>query len=481
MEQHNVSASERAFEIPELATLICSFADRQDCQRHLPIKIDTSRLEFYIPFVESLEVSRLLTKKYRIQESWRTHPAHAQRIIQFPKLRRLAYTGLSEFEDDQLDYLILALCPSVREIEISSGGDGTLWQSLSSASRLLTFISQNCPDLERLRIYPGERDFDAAPNGRFYAYIFTKGASPLHEGLGRLRGLRSLVISPAALQPEVLRTIGALPYLESLTVQSTAYGGPVYDDYDLDDASFPALRTLELVDLDPHTMENLCELEPLLHRLERASISYGTGFDRETWDFDGDRVESLYTLVESSPKLTNLKFDTGVFGNEILMIPELINLFQSRAIRHLDLSTLDNRTEPIGWSELFSALPLVEELLLYNTIGCLELRRFATTLPRLQFLALSEIEFGGIDTSAGSSAFEGVPNPSRAPLRIQSEFSDVYDIAGQFNTVARYLHALWPNVAVEAKSRKDSNSARLHIKITRHINRALSRLRRSSA
>ncbi|KAG9082731.1 hypothetical protein FS749_006614 [Ceratobasidium sp. UAMH 11750] len=516
-----MSPSERVFSVPELAYIICTFANQKDCgrllrvnrslflcartfawrhvtgaihllrlmpatlsnqpsiQNHLVATINTSRLGIYAPFIESLEISRSPAKKYRIEGKWRISLAQAQSAPLLPNLRRLTYTGPRELDEDQLDYLALFLSPTIREIEITVRGY-PLWQSLSSASRFLNQVSHKCPDLGRLRFYPGRITSEPDPDWDVELLAFTDSVFAIHEVMGRLGGLRSLTISPAVLQPDVFRVISTCPYLETLVVQSTSDGGPVYADYDLDDASFPALRHLELLCLDPNTIERLCSLEPLLRWLEHASVIYGDGCDEETWQFDRNRVESFYALVECCPSLTELKFDTGGAGHEIMMVLDLLDLFRSRALRYLDLTVFSVPTEWVGWAELLYALPLVEELHFpLDTIDYLELRHFATKLPQLRYLALCSIDFDGFNATRDPKR---VPNPSLIPVRLNCGFHGVQP-EGQYTTVARYLHALWPNIVVEAdiiEGRAD-NSTRYNTMVVNPINHALSELRRASA
>ncbi|KAG9078141.1 hypothetical protein FRC06_008514, partial [Ceratobasidium sp. 370] len=365
-------------------------------RKNLITTTHTSRLGIYAAYIESLEISRSPTKDYRIEGRWRIGLAQTQNTPLLPNLRRLTYTGPQKVDEDQLEYLALFLSPTVREVEIATRGGYPLWQSLPLASKFLELLSRECPNLNHLRVYPGKLTPDLSPDRYLEMLTFTDGISTIRGAIARLGALRSLTISPAILHPDVFHVIATYPYLETLVIQSTAHGGPVYGDYGLDDASFPALRHLELIALDPHIIEKLCGLETFLRRLEHASVTFGTGSD-ETWKFDGDRVESLYTLVEGCPELTELAFDTGPYGHDILLMPELVDLFRSRALRYLDLSGLEASTEPTGWKELLSVFPLVEELHLLNTVCYPELRHFATMLPRLRFLALSEVWSDGFN------------------------------------------------------------------------------------
>ncbi|KAG8690630.1 hypothetical protein FRC09_011913 [Ceratobasidium sp. 395] len=288
--------------------------------------------------------------------------------------------------------------------------------------------------------------------------------------MGSFRGLLELAISPAVLEPDVLRTVSSYPYLEALTIRSKAYGGPVYDDYDLDDTAFPALCSLGLMDLDPHIMRKLCNFEPLLGGLEHATIRFGPGSDT-AWKFNGDRGDSLFSLLKYCPELEELKFDIGK-SDEGLSIPRLADLFRFRPLRSINLTALVGLDERTKWPELFDALPLVEEFRVpRNGFNYLELRDFAIMLPRLRFLEISFLTFRP-NLARVARDFEEVPNPSEIPLRFHFNI-DIYRLLKEYKTIARCLHALWPNVKVKVKPDPHSPTEILAEQLSRRINRAL--------
>ncbi|KAG8768918.1 hypothetical protein FRC12_005275 [Ceratobasidium sp. 428] len=525
MKSRNISVSERVFEISELVALICNFASQQDrvrllqvnqclflyagafVWRHVPgaihllrlipgmpacasippdisdcptIKINTSRLELYAHFVQSLEVYHPLAKTYCIQNLWQAHRVpDVQQLSEFPKLHRLTYTCLGKLEENQLDYIPLFLSSSLREIEIGAQGGSPLWQNLSSVSNFLSLISHRCPELEGLRIYSGEPLPHTEVNRKFHVAISAEASLAIHQTMDQFRSLRRLTISPAVLEPTVFRSIGAFLNLETLTIQSEAYGGLVYDEYSLDDASFSALRYLELVDLNPHTIMKICNLQPLLRRLEYASVKFGRGSD-ETWKYDGDRRDSLLALVRCCPRLTGLKFDIGECDNEIIMMaPSLVNLFQSRQLRYINITALGSSTEHTKWTELISALPLVEELHLpMDILDYRTLRDFATMLPRLHLLELRAARF---EISKGATGdFERVPSPPQIPLHLKCGFR-MLQVRYHMDTIARYLHALWPNVVVEVIKFSPEIPAPYIAAADRRMKRTLSELRHACA
>ncbi|KAG8769267.1 hypothetical protein FRC12_005061 [Ceratobasidium sp. 428] len=441
---------------------------------HQAIKHDTSRLELYAPFVQSLEAYCPLIEEHWDQSLWRTYPLQTQQPVNFPKLRRLTYTSPEEkAEKDQLGYLLPFLSSSLREIEITACNGCLLWQSLSSVSKFLNVVSSQCPKLESLRIYPGQPSSNAELNEDFERATFTDDALAMHQTMNSFRGLRELAISPAVLEPNVLRAVSSYPYLETLIIRSKAYGGPVYDEYDLDDTSFPALQRLELIDLDPHVMKKLSDVKRLLCGLEHASIQFGPG-SNTAWGFSGDRADSLFSLVKYCPNLTELKFDIGE-SKEAVSIPKLTDLFRPRPLRSVSLTASVSLTEHAGWAELFGALPLVEELHLpRNGFQYPELRNFAIMLPRLHSLWVYYLDFRP-DIWTIAKDLESVPNPSQIPLRFRLNI-DIFKLVKDYKIVARCLHVLWPNVVIDIKPHPLSPTNIVAADFSKTINRVLREL-----
>ncbi|KAG8769268.1 hypothetical protein FRC12_005062 [Ceratobasidium sp. 428] len=400
-------------------------------------------------------------------------------MINFPNLRRLTYTNQGEkVEEDHLDYLLPFLSPSLREIKITALDGYPFWQSLSSVLKFLNAVSSKCLELETLCIYPGKPSSNTGLNRNFRMVTFTDDTLAMHQTMGSFRSLRKLVISPTALEPNMFRAVSSYLYLETLIIRSKAYGGPVYDKYDLDDTAFPALRSLALIDLDPHIMKKLCNVEPLLCGLEHASIRFGPGSDA-TWKSNGDRGGSLFSFVKCCPRLAWLKFDIGK-SNEGLSIPKLTDLFRLRPLRSVNLTALVGLDERTKWPELFDALPLVEDFRVpRNDFHYLELRDFATMLPRLRFLEISSLNFRP-NLARVARDLERLPNPSQTPLRFQFT-TDIYGFLKEYKTIAKCLHALWPNVIVKVKPDPHSPTEILAAQLSGHINRALRELRQLSA
>ncbi|KAG8707674.1 hypothetical protein FRC08_000360 [Ceratobasidium sp. 394] len=324
---------------------------------------------------------------------------------------------------------------------------------------------------------PGTAHRDPDGWSRPEEIIFTDGKDTIHEQIGMLNNLRSLTTSPAILELETFQAISRLPCLETLVIQSTGDGGPSWGDYGLSDDSFPALRTLQLIHLDPRNTEHLCSLEPLVQRLTHASLIFDDcGDDIVVWDYHGSRSDIIRSFMSRCRELTSLSIKMGDNNAGFEMCPRTIDMLRLLPIRHFEVDMVD--LEPgVTPTQMLDALPCVEVLRLSCTmVGHQFLRHAAVKLPRLRSLELGSIEFEGVDEGPSSEEFAKPPNQSQRPLSIQAEFNlDNYS----YEDVARYLYALWPNVT--AKSMWDGLRVRSSLfEPVRRINRILSTLKQAA-
>lgn len=434
--------------------------------------MDLSRLKLYAPFIETLEISRCPARRYRIQGNWRARLQDCKSQIYLPNLRRLTYTGPdSIYRQEQLDWVTMFISRSVIELEIGgidTGEQCPRWQSLSSASRLLRHISETCPGLQNLRIYPGE--VAQGPNNSngftIQELSFSNMWAPIYGHIDILYNLRCLVISPSVLHPNVFSSISRLPMLETLRIQSSGCEAPVYE-YHLSDSSFPALRYLELKDLDSNALAHLCSLAPLVQRLTKVDVYSPQDGGDTIWESAEDRIEStLYMLCWLSSQLADLTFSAGWYDGGLTLSHRLVTMIQRLPLRRLDLGHLVVPPQP-GWANLFyTALPLLEELHLEDQdLSTEELRLFAENLPKLRFLKIENVEFR--DFGDTPEMFEKAIPQSQIPLRLYTDFTSYdthtspYTIARCvikarcnyrfiYDVVYRFLHALWPNIVIEA-------------------------------
>ncbi|QRV84647.1 LRR receptor-like serine/threonine-protein kinase [Ceratobasidium sp. AG-Ba] len=517
-----MSAPTRVFEIPELVSLICGFVERRDCARLLRVrrslfafvrpfvwkdvtgavallsllpeeqeqrkefgtptstaKSHACRLDLYSPYIQSLEISQSPDSKYTVPAIWRSRiSGHC--LIPLPNLRRLTYTGPRELDESELDYLVFFLSPSVRDIRVSIDDAYGLWQGPSSASKLLDSISRMSPNLERLCVFPGvleeEQRFDCHPE----LVSFVDDTFTIHEQLGRLRYLKSLTISPTVLEPDIFHAVSKMIFLETLVIQSTSDGGPIYEEYNLDSSSFPALKRLELLCMDPHVIEHVCSLERVVARLEHIAIRYGyvaDSYGSDVWDYDGDYAEALISIGRLCPQLIKLDFDTSLIDFDVGPSLELLDALRALPLRYLSMTRLDQPEGSANWGAFFSALPAVEELRLrIQLIHYKELREFATMLPHLRVLEICDVDFENFDTND----IPQITTPSMLSVLVQGHFSAIPTVEDRFRTPAKFLFALWPNVIYKPEAYPEGSTMQKYLEAEADkVNKHLSDLRKA--
>lgn len=119
-----------------------------------------------------------------------------------------------------------------------------LWMNPFDAGSLLVQIAHTCPDISKLELIAGNLRY---PENLLSFGTYSKAA--LFSSFGQLHNLRVLTSSTAILDPGVLRLLGNLPQLESITAYSVAERDVEADEIPIDDLtllghSFPTLRHL---------------------------------------------------------------------------------------------------------------------------------------------------------------------------------------------------------------------------------------------
>ncbi|QRV98693.1 LRR receptor-like serine/threonine-protein kinase [Ceratobasidium sp. AG-Ba] len=385
-----------------------------------------------------------------------------------------------ELDESELDYLVFFLSPSVRDIRVSIDDAYGLWQGPSSASKLLDSISRMSPNLERLCVFPGvleeEQRFDCHPE----LVSFVDDTFTIHEQLGRLRYLKSLTISPTVLEPDIFHAVSKMIFLETLVIQSTSDGGPIYEEYNLDSSSFPALKRLELLCMDPHVIEHVCSLERVVARLEHIAIRYGyvaDSYGSDVWDYDGDYAEALISIGRLCPQLIKLDFDTSLIDFDVGPSLELLDALRALPLRYLSMTRLDQPEGSANWGAFFSALPAVEELRLrIQLIHYKELREFATMLPHLRVLEICDVDFENFDTND----IPQITTPSMLSVLVQGHFSAIPTVEDRFRTPAKFLFALWPNVIYKPEAYPEGSTMQKYLEAEADkVNKHLSDLRKA--
>ncbi|KAG8743184.1 hypothetical protein FRC12_015101 [Ceratobasidium sp. 428] len=242
--------------------------------------------------------------------------------------------------------------------------------------------------------------------------------------------------------------LGALPHLRRIIVDVGGAPNLTYDS-DLPDICFPSLQELCVERMASAWATSLCFLKPLLKPLSSVSVSV-----LHHWSDNAVLGEHwadllLLCLSENAPYLSRLSVLTATDGPSV--VPALISLDVQEAMSRLSLKTLSLNNAHFGDSTgcafLSSAWLGIEELRCgLQKCKPAELALFARNLPQLKGLELDT------DMSGSSIPYSSTQISSDSPRytafrRLTSSTSKTYQRSPeQTITLARYLHALWPNV-----------------------------------
>jgi hypothetical protein len=343
---------------------------------------------------------------YKISISpWRTLFSQARIAPLLPNLRSLKLqTTPHSYGHTQLMWITAFASPSLCSIEAgyaSTAPDGAQL-SFTSMSLIMKLVSERCPQLETLALFPGAIQkgnstmVEEEDDGE-HSTLALMWEKPFYCYLASTQNLRSLTANTTLLNPKPLEMLSQLPSLEYLDLYPLTQGHspngvlPV----DLPEAAFPALRHLNLRLLCTDTLDAIWNMEPIVRNLTRLGLYF---------DFYGPDVP-LYTiewlagfftvLCDLSPHITNLTIDLdGTQLGEMAPHTAEFSLFKQLAqlpLRHLYLHCLVSKPEDsrLLYESLGTFWPKLTRLRIPDqTVRVDELRYFAT-LPDLQYLSVN--------------------------------------------------------------------------------------------
>ncbi|CAE6467033.1 unnamed protein product [Rhizoctonia solani] len=433
----------RIFKVPELLSLICSFARPADCvnlgqtckpifkvatafvwqhvdgAQHLLVllsgtliimdnknpdtrkiaigvassNVDFSKFDFYAPYVRRLTVYGHEAKYFQVS-GWAPLMVRASTKPLLPNLLSMVMQTKCDIHGPDQFMWIKAFCsPSMLTIQASPShllSRSPPRVSPLAASAILDAISTRCPRIMRLSLfvsetlgfdkYDGENNMLGVLWQRDYYHYFRA-----------LPALYELSCSVVMLQTDSLKAIGSLPCLTRLSVYSSG-GLVVLQPPFLSDNSFPALNELSLQDINPYEAAAIMQIVPLTRRLTLLELITNP----EYLDFDESREEwitgTLLLLLANCPRLNTLHVDLDPL-REIeepydIGHQDVMDTFSKLPLISLTLSGVH-----IGdWAStgsLKTVWPFLSSLRMRNQYANpLTLSCFAQ-LPRLQHLTLS--------------------------------------------------------------------------------------------
>ncbi|CAE7185602.1 unnamed protein product [Rhizoctonia solani] len=355
--------------------------------------VDFSRFDFYAPYVRRLTVYGHEAKYFRVS-GWSPLLIRANSRPLLPNLLSMVMqTKCDSHGPDQFMWIRSFSGPSVLTIQAAPShllSRTPPRVSPLAASAILDTIAARCPRLLKLSLfvsetlgldkYDGENNMLGVLWQRDYYHYFRA-----------LPALYELSCSVAMLQYDSLKVIGSLPYLTRLAVYSSG-GMLVLQPPPLPDDSFPSLNELSLQDIHPYEAASIMQIAPLMKRLTLLELITNP----EYLEFDDSREEwitgTLLLLLSNSPKLNALHVDLDPLRDiddpYDIGHQDVMDTFSKLPLISLTLSGVH-----VGvWAEtgsLKTVWPLLSSLRMRNQYASpLVLSCFAQ-LPRLQHLTLS--------------------------------------------------------------------------------------------
>ncbi|QRV85298.1 hypothetical protein RhiJN_13316 [Ceratobasidium sp. AG-Ba] len=233
------------------------------------IKVNFSRFDLYAPFVRQLRVygraARYIGAKTRTSCALR-----AQRGSLMPNLISLTLLTSDLYHDsDALFWLDLFLVPPLQKLHIDplSRRYTGAWVSCPAISAILERIGTVCNTLQQLTVYPLDitriDQADTSTN-MFWPPCSQPDISPFAQ-------LRRLSTGIGMLDKGGLSTLGRFPRLQYLSVDGCEEE-PITLDLSLSEESFPSLKHLTLVDMNPTNAYQLLGQKRLAERLESLKV-----------------------------------------------------------------------------------------------------------------------------------------------------------------------------------------------------------------
>ncbi|QRW25932.1 LRR receptor-like serine/threonine-protein kinase [Rhizoctonia solani] len=474
----------KVFGIPELAHLICSGLQRRDnaglmrvCRRpfcyvlpfvweevdeanalvsmipgggiityeselspyvvmQLPSALELSRFNIYAPHVRRFTPCALHIDQY---EGWERFLACTQSIDLLPNLEAL-YLPVDDYNWDRhpdriqaesANWVTAFLSASLRTLRmIPSQATDPIpipkkhWLGFNSTNNLMATISQRCPQLSSLEIFPDPHSWKVQFEVPLSQEVsFSHDSPQFYLNLVGLSNLSYLSISRAILSERALVAISTLHNLQSLRVLGHHPDNEIYcDDLQIPIDGFPVLGNLELCHLDWNTMVNICKSRPIVSCLNSMAITYPTREDSShIHEQSVGLSHAISYLAANGATITTLLVKNRLPQH---FAPEALQFWKRLPLTsvHLEMRVpLDNELE--AFCALLSSMPLLEDLKLYTSYESFDLsmlKIIVELLPRLRSLRIP-VEWKQIITLTEAD-FALSRSQNANPLHIRSDF-----------------------------------------------------------
>ncbi|KAF8598825.1 hypothetical protein BDV93DRAFT_526543 [Ceratobasidium sp. AG-I] len=230
---------------------------------------DLTRLHTYASWVQQLEVFSPMTT-YIFRNSRRLRNTMAEQPP-LPNLRILSFSAEHEITPEDYVWLVKFVCPTLVEIRHKTDYSPQHYLGASSTQMLIQNISNSCPGLRTLEIYPNQDEFSFGGYSSLDAAV-----SPNLAGFSNLQSFSS---TPIILKPAVLQALGGLPLLHSLCIldyhplnEENENTVALDKGFHVPNTWFPALRKLQIYDLHPRDITAIWDQPRLVLNLRAVTI-----------------------------------------------------------------------------------------------------------------------------------------------------------------------------------------------------------------
>ncbi|KAG8776912.1 hypothetical protein FRC12_000626 [Ceratobasidium sp. 428] len=492
---NKLASSSSVFNTPELLVLICKFLEAEECvplltasQACFPIaasrvwaQVDNARVllallgvkitgdgsyeaiknhphislygtrnfkrfEFYAPLVRHLNVYGNECHHFKIS-NWYTLFQQARKGPLLPNLSSLTLNAAdSIFAVDQMLWISIFASPSLlrfKPIHIRDSNKACV--SELAAAIILKTISDRCPNMQSLYIYPTRENGEGDTDGES-CLLNIMWPGPYLPYLQSLLGLRSLSTSLAVIDGDGLPALGGLPQLETLTIRGC--NEYLHDEnFAVPANSFPRLMSLTLWEIYVGVVRDLMAIQPLVRRLTHLSICHW--FEEEEAEEQTEWFEgTIPLLLQNIPGLESLYYDAtyniSPFDFDIVR-GGISHSFLERTSKLRTLYLTGFEIQSVGVLECMPASwSMLTDLCLVHGVISPALLPYFAKLPNLQKLTL-QLQFshrvdwpvfdGGRGT--GLTLHTIVNTENRVELDAGVAASDI----------ARCFLSLWPNLS----------------------------------
>ncbi|KAF8598206.1 hypothetical protein BDV93DRAFT_526903 [Ceratobasidium sp. AG-I] len=433
------------------------------------LPMDMTRFNKYAPFVKNLEIYDKDTEKYWIP-NWRGFGTNAKNEILLPNLKTLTLTTTLGCSTSQIMWIRAFVAPSLISIEATYSAKYAPLISYRSASALLRYIAEACPNIQTLSIFP---DSNPRPTIEYGLEMHDEQAmldfwdSSLAPYLKRLRSLSELAATTEILSPDCLVHLSSMPKLSCLTIYPTATPfrtvGPMSAGRT---AGFKAFTQFKLFSATPALVENIWRLKIFgnLTSLELDSVTPSAGANDTEHHTSATAI--LSNVAKNSPYLSNLviNFDTSIIEKRHYDLGSLSVLHPLRTLPLKELCLRGVRFNVVPpprslWT-IGDYLRRVVKLELPNKLCSLKQLYELSRLSKLEYLiVILELRTPQADSPS--------PVIKNSNFRVLESSRDV-NVDGDVHAIASYLLLLWPKLqsvkwAARTERKKDAVSSAVTI------------------